>query len=116
MRLAAHVMFFASHMEKKTMEKISEVVFQEEIWIKQRSRINWLKAGDRNSAYFHAQVAQRRRTNYISTLQHSDGSLCDGMEEVKVEVQEFYKLLYSSQGEPVMADLLSLVQEKIDFF
>lgn len=54
--------------EKKIMERINEVLFQEEIWIKQRSRVNWLRSGDRNTAYFHAFASQRKRMNSISSI------------------------------------------------
>ena len=72
--------------EKKIMERINEVLFQEEIWIKQRSRVNWLRSGDRNTAYFHACASQRKRMNSISSLQREDGTWCDDAEEVKDEV------------------------------
>jgi hypothetical protein len=35
-----------SHDEMKIMEKIDEVLYQEEVWIRHRSRVMWLKAGD----------------------------------------------------------------------
>jgi hypothetical protein len=99
--------------EKRLMERINEVLFQEEIWVKQRSRINWLKLGDRNTAYFHAHVAQRRRMNAIMALQREDGTWCDEPESVKEEVQGFYKRLYTSDGPPNIGGLLNLVQEKV---
>jgi hypothetical protein len=99
--------------EKRIMESINEVLIQEEIWIKQRSRVNWLKSGDRNTAYFHAFASQRKRINSISTLQREDGSWCDDVEEIKEEVQGFYKNLYTSEGAPEMQGLLDLVNEKV---
>jgi hypothetical protein len=99
--------------EKRIMERINEVLYQEEIWIKQRSRVNWLKSGDRNTAYFHAFASQRKRINTISTLQREDGSWCDDAEEVKEEVQGFYKNLYTSEGSPDMQQLLNLVSKRV---
>jgi hypothetical protein len=103
-----------SHEEKKLMEKINEVLYQEEVWIRQRSRAMWLKAGDRNSAYFHAQAAQRKRRNKITVLQRSDGSWCEDAESVGKEIQDFYTGLYTTQGAPVMDGVLDLVPTKID--
>ncbi|KAK1661182.1 hypothetical protein QYE76_049341 [Lolium multiflorum] len=99
--------------EKKIMERINEVLFQEEIWIKQRSRVNWLQSGDRNTAYFHACASQRKRMNSISSLQREDGTWCDDAEEVKDAVQGFYKYLYTSEGAPDMQGLIDLVHEKV---
>jgi hypothetical protein len=96
------------------MERINEVLYQEEVWIKQRARVNWLKAGDRNTAYFHAQAAKRKRINSISTLQRDDGTWCVEEEEVNEEIQNFYTNLYTSEGEPDMAGLINLVQERVN--
>lgn len=43
--------------EKATMLKLREALRQEEIWIRQRSRVPWLRQGDRNTAYYQAQEA-----------------------------------------------------------
>jgi hypothetical protein len=69
--------------EKRLMEKINEVLYQEEIWIKQRARVNWLKSGDRNTAYFHAHAAQRKRINGIHILYREDGSVCETADDIK---------------------------------
>lgn len=54
--------------EKCTMKKLQEAMQQEEMWMKQHSRVLWLRAGDRNTSYFQAQAAQRKRMNRIVGL------------------------------------------------
>ena len=39
-------------------------VKEETMW-RQRSHIEWLKEGDRNTRYFHYRVNQRNKRNYI---------------------------------------------------
>jgi hypothetical protein len=95
------------------MNKINEVLYQEEIWIKHRARVNWLKSGDRNAAYFHAYAAQRKRISGIHILQREYGSVCDNADEIKNEVQNFYSDLYSSDGFPNFQQVLDLVEEKV---
>lgn len=50
----------------------------------------------------------------ISTLVRSDGSTCDDELAVNSEVQGFYNNLYTSQGNPIMEDVLNMVPEKLD--
>jgi hypothetical protein len=95
------------------MEKINEVLYQEEIWIKQRARVNWLKSGDRNTTYFHAHAAQRKRINGIHILYREDGSVCETADDIKDEVQNFYFGLYTSEGIPSFQQVLDLVEEKV---
>ena len=75
--------------------------------MRQRSRVQWLREGDRNTAYFHAQAAQRKRMNRIAGLTRADGSVCADEDEDKGEVQSFYQNLYTSQGFNDMSDLKS---------
>jgi hypothetical protein len=103
-----------SQEEKRLVERIKEVLYQEEVWIKQHSRVTWLRAGDRNSGFFHARVAQRKKMNTITTLERQDGSVCENPEDVHGEIHGFYTNLYTSQGAPVMDELLALVPERLD--
>ncbi|XP_059073460.1 uncharacterized protein LOC131047916 [Cryptomeria japonica] len=46
-------------MEKDLLSRYGEVLQREEIYWKQKSRVNWLKAGDRNRKFFHSLVKAR---------------------------------------------------------
>ena len=54
--------------ECDTMKRLSEILSREEAMMRQRSRIQWLREGDRNTAYFHAKARDRARTNNIKSL------------------------------------------------
>ena len=62
--------------EKATVQKLKVALYREEVWIRQRSRVPWLREGDRNTSYFQAQAAQRKRMNKILGLRRADGSDC----------------------------------------
>ena len=59
------------YMEEKKAEflenskKLDELLCRQEIYWAQRSQIQWLKHGDRNTKFFHSKASQRRRRNYI---------------------------------------------------
>jgi hypothetical protein len=99
--------------EKSIVKQLKEALRQEEIWMKQRSRVQWLREGDRNTAYFHAQASQRKRVNKIENLEREDGSRCATWDENCTEVQSFFQNLYTSQGFRHMDELLNLVPTRV---
>ena len=50
------------------MAQLAEVLGREEAMEKQRSRVQWLHEGDRNTGFFQAKAKQRARSNKISAL------------------------------------------------
>jgi len=54
------------------MGKHNNILKEEEIMWRQRSRVHWLKEGDANSSYFHKIANGRRRVNAIPSLQSDD--------------------------------------------
>jgi hypothetical protein len=99
--------------EKAVVKKLRRALHQEEVWMRQCSRIAWLREGDRTTSYFHQQAAHRKRINKIEFLEKADGSTCESMEENHAEVQGFYQALYNSQGFKEMSELLDFVQPRI---
>lgn len=80
-----------SREEQEIMRQLAEVLAREEIMEKQRSRVDWLQAGDRNTGFFHAKARQRARTNKITALKWPDGSICTDQYELECLVADFYK-------------------------
>ena len=94
-------------------QSLCELFEREEVMARQRSRVEWLREGDRNTFLFHARASARRRTNRITGLIRDDGSKCDDMEEIKGMVKHFYGHLFTSEPCPSATDVLDAIPRKI---
>ncbi|CAN1279753.1 Uncharacterized mitochondrial protein AtMg00310 [Linum perenne] len=75
----------------------SQVRLQEEIYWKQKARINWLASGDRNTSFFHKTVSATRKRNLIGDLRNSDGSVAISEHEKGRLAVSYFKGLFSSE-------------------
>ncbi|KAK2665801.1 hypothetical protein Ddye_004375 [Dipteronia dyeriana] len=63
---------------------------KEQIW-RQKSRVQWLKEGDKNSKYFNCLANSRRRINYIGEIT-IDGCTFSDPSTVKEEIKDFPRI------------------------
>jgi exonuclease III len=88
---------------------------EEEYW-RLKSRSLWLKAGDRNTSYFHRQYRARLSRNHIAEIKIGEGQVCKGYNQVKAAAESHFKNLYSEDtpiSEEETADLLSNIPNLI---
>nr|XP_023913512.1 uncharacterized protein LOC112025077 [Quercus suber] len=64
----------------------------------QRSKVLWLKDGDRNSKFFHSRASQCRRQNYITKIHDNSGRLCTRPSQVIDIITNFYQELFTTGG------------------
>lgn len=65
----------------------------------QRSQVQWLREGDRNTDFFQAKVRARARTNKIKGLKRHDGTWSDDQEEMEHMASHFYQNLFTAQND-----------------
>jgi hypothetical protein len=63
--------------------RIDEILYREEMMWLQRSRVAWLKEGDRNTKFFHMKAATRTEKNKITRLRKEDGNLTQDKNEME---------------------------------
>ncbi|XP_019087344.1 PREDICTED: uncharacterized protein LOC109127245 [Camelina sativa] len=63
----------------------------EEKFLKQKSKLHWLKVGDGNSRTFHRAAKAREARNAIKEIQCPDGRLADTQETIKQEAERFFR-------------------------
>ncbi|CAM8994384.1 unnamed protein product [Rhodiola kirilowii] len=82
------------------VEKIDEWRLREEILWRQRSRVEWLKEGDRNTRFFHAKATRRKKSNIISRMQNEEGVwLTDERQIGEVTKRYFTNIFSTSRGQ-----------------
>jgi hypothetical protein len=69
-------------------------LLQEEICWRQKSRIQWLKEGDKCTKFFHQVANANRRSNTIDSL-HVNGTPISDPDAIKSHIVNFYESLFS---------------------
>lgn len=64
---------------------------QEEIFWKQKSRVQWLKEGERNTRFFHKSTMANRAHNRISSIKDDGGNLLNSHEEIEVVLVQHFR-------------------------
>eukprot|EP00253_Pinus_taeda_P033659 PITA_33659 len=81
--------------KEKTLEKeLIEKEKQEEVLWKQKSRIRWLKEGEKNTRFFHNTTIQRRMHNNITHIQNEQGEKLEKHEEIEAELLNHFKKVH----------------------
>jgi exonuclease III len=73
--------------------QIVERKAQEEVLWRQKSRITWLKEGEKNTKFFHRSMVQRRQSNRITHLISEQGTKIQQHADVEKELLTYYQSL-----------------------
>jgi hypothetical protein len=105
----------ASELEKTRLAReMDELLYREEMAWLQRSRVSWLREGDRNTKYFHRQASRRHRKNRIRLLKRPDGSITVDKAEMEAMARNYFQSLFSCDEELDPSIITDLVQECVD--
>eukprot|EP00253_Pinus_taeda_P009219 PITA_09219 len=84
---------------------------EEEYW-RLKSRILWLKSGDRNTSYFHKQCRARLSRNHITEITSSSGQVFKGFAQIQEAATNHFRELLSAERngeEEDETDFLSVI-------
>eukprot|EP00253_Pinus_taeda_P012157 PITA_12157 len=80
-----------AHKEQEMESKLQEQEQQEEVLWRQKSRIRWLKEGEKNTKFFHRTTVQRRMHNQISQVINAQGDKLETQEDIEKEFLHYFK-------------------------
>uniref|UniRef100_A0A803NTC1 Reverse transcriptase domain-containing protein n=1 Tax=Cannabis sativa TaxID=3483 RepID=A0A803NTC1_CANSA len=83
--------------QKALQANLDSLLFKEETYWRQRSRIQWLNLGDKNTRFFHKFASNRKRSNRIDSLTSEDGIVFHDSDSILSLIQSYYSNLFTSQ-------------------
>ena len=98
---------------KSLKAEITNIIHQDDLFWRQRSRSIWLPAGDKNTKYFHNRASQRRRKNHISGVFDSEERWCTSVEQIAQVAESYFQELFSMAHPQNMESVLQAVQRKV---
>lgn len=78
-------------------KEMEDVLTQEEVLWFQKSRVDAIKDGDRNTRYFHLSTIIRRRQNKGEALKDNTGSWVYDAESIKGMILEYWKSIFQEE-------------------
>lgn len=94
-------------------DQLRDMYEKEEIMRRQRSRVDWLQAGDQNTRYFQNRASHRKRKNSVRALLREDGSRSSVDEEMRSMAADFYAKLFASEGSRKAERLLRNIDQLV---
>ena len=85
---------------------------EEEMW-HQRSRNSWLKAGDKNTTFFHTKASNRFQRNLIDRVLVGDNIWQQDEKQIGRIFIEYYEQLFTSSQPQVEVELLEAIHTKV---
>ncbi|GAV91001.1 hypothetical protein CFOL_v3_34401 [Cephalotus follicularis] len=87
--------------ERQLRQEVRRAARSEEAFFKQKSRIQWLKEGDSNSAYFHGMVKIRQSKNHIVMIRNEAGAWVELEADIAQVGVDHFRRTMESPGDRV---------------
>ncbi|XP_021766581.1 uncharacterized protein LOC110731038 [Chenopodium quinoa] len=87
-------------LEAKLRKELDEVLEQEELLWYQKSRVEWIQDGDRNTTFFHLSTIARRWRNKISAIKEEpESDWIHDKNRVQEVIVKYFQDLFLAEGE-----------------
>ncbi|XP_010229884.1 uncharacterized protein LOC100821562 [Brachypodium distachyon] len=98
---------------RRVNDRINELLYQEELLWMQRSRIDWIKAGDRNTKFFHQKAVWRVKKNKIVRLCDANDSWVKDAPALEKITIEYFQNIFSKDVNLSPHPIVDILEEKI---
>lgn len=95
-------------------KKLKELLKNEETMWHQRSRVMWLKDGDKNTKFFHNKAIQRKKVNGIKKIRDEEGTWWRGGYHVERVLVFYFSSLFTSSNPTDIEETCQVVRCKLN--
>ena len=95
------------------MDTMNELLYREEMLWLQRSRISWLKEGDRNTCFFHNKAVWRAKKNKIVSPKDENERVVKRQEDMKKVDCSFFNNLFLQDDSVCPNEIINLMKSKV---
>nr|GEV42320.1 hypothetical protein [Tanacetum cinerariifolium] len=99
--------------EAANVQAFNEAILLEELFLRQKAKIDWLREGDSNSAYFHKVVKSRVSRSRIDVVSNSDGVLFEN-DHVQEAFVAHYEAFLGHPGTVFVLNVTDLFVTSLD--
>ena len=103
---------------KELNAEIRSLIDMEECMWKQRSKVDWLRDGDKNTKYFHCRSTERNKRNFIAGLENEAGIWVEDESQIGGMLSQYFSSLFTSSKpsnlDPVLEGVLPVVNEEMN--
>ena len=85
---------------------------EEKMW-QQRSRNNWLKAGDKNITFFHTKASNRYQRNTISRIMDANNKWLEDVDQIGQAFVGYFEELFSTSRPKVEQEMIDAIHSKV---
>ncbi|KAL7111975.1 hypothetical protein ACP275_05G123500 [Erythranthe tilingii] len=81
---------------KELHGELEKLYVENDIYWRQRSRVQWIREGDRNTSFFHAKATIRKKINMVHKIKDSAGIWRDRPEEIEHVISDYFEHIFKT--------------------
>ncbi|KAI5334024.1 hypothetical protein L3X38_024157 [Prunus dulcis] len=95
------------------MSQLDSLLSREQAFWKQRSKVSWLKEGDRNTRFFHQRARNRKQRNYVKGLRNNTGRWREDEHGLQYVVLDYFTHLFTSSASGSEGEIIDAVESRV---
>nr|TKS17239.1 hypothetical protein D5086_0000020700 [Populus alba] len=103
----------AQSTEREMVAQYMQLCKDEESYFKQKSRVQWLQLGDRNTSFFHKSLLHRQVRNKIHSLQDENGTLVHDPHDIGKLASTYFENILTATHPTLNAEIKDIFPNTI---